>query len=398
LNRKQVKRAAARLQKDFDLKGTSRIRNLYMGGDPEFFFQNEDGDKKGAERVIGENGISSYGGTGVLDGFQAEVRITPSTCRALIGNNITNFFKALKENMVASGSDLVPDFSSVIKVDEAELNSLSDAAREFGCAPSFSSHLTEEEAAITVDPATYNVRGAGGHIHLGTNHHGVTDYDELADVMDVLLGNTCVLLDRDPMMPERRKVYGRAGEYRLPDHGFEYRVLSNFWLSAYPLMSFCFSLARYCVGIVEKEGKYVEALMSVIDIDDIRKAINDNDYDLALKNFNKVCIFLEAAQLDYTFRRPSGNKEKISLEKQFLPTEANPFAIKFMGAFRFFAMMGMDHWFESNPFDHWLKKGDGNVYATGWESFSRKILMPEYRKWLRAGKPDVNTWKALKGE
>ena len=69
-------------------------------------------------------------------------------------------------------------------------------------------------------------------------------------ILDIVVGNTCVIMDRAPSQVERRKVYGRAGEYRLPAHGIEYRTLSNFWLRSYQLTHLVFSLARFAINIL----------------------------------------------------------------------------------------------------------------------------------------------------
>ena len=97
---------------------------------------------------------------------------------------------------------------TMVEVDKAELDSLSEASRRLGCGPSLNAH--DKTASINVDASTYLKRSAGGHIHLG----GVHNYpyytpDHLATLMDIIVGNTCVMIDRDPNAAERRKVYGR---------------------------------------------------------------------------------------------------------------------------------------------------------------------------------------------
>jgi hypothetical protein len=143
---------------------------------------------------------------------------------------------------------------------------------------------------------------------------------ELVQLLDIVLGNTCVMIDRDPLQKERRKHYGRAGEYRLPDHGLEYRTLSNFWLRDYALASFVFGMARYAVMILhsshmaytrsvydeyekkefvsgnEKAYPYATELIESVDVAKIREAIDNNDPDLAAENFKAVAKFIRKYQ------------------------------------------------------------------------------------------------------
>jgi hypothetical protein len=151
-----------------------------------------------------------------------------------------------------------------------------------------------ENAASLVDPEKYRIRSAAGHIHLGDASGSTTSSqwaalhspDRLVPILDIIVGNTCVLLDRDPGNVERRRVYGRAGEYRTPPYGIEYRVLSNFWLRSYSLMSFVMSLSRFAVGLLtatihnggRKGVNYEAELLKLVNMDDIRRAINENDF------------------------------------------------------------------------------------------------------------------------
>jgi len=106
-----------------------------------------------------------------------------------------------------------------------------------------------------------------------------------------VVGNTLVLLDRDESNITRRKNYGRAGEYRPKPYGLEYRVPSNFWLKHYVLWSLASGLMRNT--IMHYRLKQTKNLLKRFDMKDIRNAINNNDYDLALQNFMKYAEFLK---------------------------------------------------------------------------------------------------------
>lgn len=258
------------------------------------------------------------------------------------------------------------DFRQTIKLSQEELDMLSDNSKKFGCMPSKNAYLDGQEGSITVNPDTYEYRSAGGHIHLGrfvnddlgadTPINRVFNAPErLARALDIILGNTCVLIDRDPSNAERRKVYGRAGEFRTPKHGFEYRTLSNFWLRCYPLAGFVFGLARQTFRIVA--NNLDEEFLNRVDLADIEKAINKNDYNLALNNFEKIIgVLLEVTPVNSSYPIHAGNIDR----------------------FRHFVNKGLDYWFPGNPVDYWT---DQNLwYNGGFETFLDTVVARDMMK------------------
>ena len=373
-------------------------QNISLGCDPEFFFAKE-GRVIGSEKVLPERGRqtspadtmcsyhpyncdSTYLSKFIIDGVQAELNPRPAACRALLGNEIKNCFRELRDLMVEKG--VAADFSQCVEVDKAEMDSLSDGSKVFGCAPSTNCY-TAAESKITVDPKVYRGRSAGGHIHIGNQfieylinpdlreqHRSAYEYDKsnsnmwkqatimdavlktpdiIVPVLDIVLGNTCVLIDRSPSNKERRKVYGRAGEYRIKDYGLEYRTLSNFWLRSYQLMSMIMGITRLTVHLVEQstpENDYVKALFEAVKRENIVKAINENDFDLAWQNFLAIENILYEAQGESNF----GNY---------------PLSATYANVFRYFVNKGVDHWFEKDVINHWVTSPEG--HGNGWESF-----------------------------
>lgn len=295
------------------------IQKISIGCDPEFFFT-KDGKVVGSEAVIPKNGLQSSGGQTVIDGVQAELHPSASMCREILMRNMIECFDQVAAT--ASRMSLKTDFRQVVEIEKEELDKMDDANKKFGCSASMNTHKLGKNKITTVsaDPLKYLKRSAGGHIHLGAPKtlpfyigHAADGFtptyredpnplfkvlkspETLVPVLDVLLGNTAVLLDTDPANRERRKNYGKAGEYRLPDYGLEYRTLSNFWLRGMPLASLVFGLARQAVNIcaqsTEKDN-YREELMSLVKMSDIKKAINNNDQELAARNFARIEEFL----------------------------------------------------------------------------------------------------------
>lgn len=339
-------------------------KTISFGCDPEFFFTVQ-GKTIGAEKIIPKKGIKykaktthntegGYTAKGteskiIIDGVQAELNPRANTCRANLGNEISQCFRELYKKMQKNKS-VKADFSQMIEITQEEMDSLDASSKQFGCMPSYNTY--GENKIKVKDASKYLKRSAGGHLHIGfvdtdTEKLLNTRTDEVVKVLDIILGNTCVLIDRDKGNIERRKNYGRAGEYRKPKHGLEYRTLSNFWLKSYQLMSFVTGMARLAVCIVASD--LTNEITSKVNEKDIQKAINKNDFKLAYKNYNAIKNTLtEITQKgDYPITKDTQE------------------------AFEYFIKMGVDHWFKEDPMEHWIKLPEG--HETGWESFLNKI-------------------------
>lgn len=354
----------------------------YFGCDPELFVQDASGRIVGAERIINNRAKSILGGRAVLDGVQLELHPAPQMCRANLGNGIQYIFQALREHLARpefreKGFKIC--FSPFVEISKKEHQALSEETRILGCNPSLNVY---KESPLRVNPLTYRKRSAGGHIHIGSisfEPRMKTDPEiakRLVRVLDIIVGNTCVMVDRDPFAALRRRNYGRAGEYRLPPHGLEYRVLSNFWMRSYQLFSMVTGLTRLGLSIMKTQldphttqpntfyngWPAEEELLALVNRDDIVKAINTNDYDLARSNYEKIKPFIEANCTNTT-------------ESGLCAAYLANFDI-FLDRIR---DHGIEYWFPDDPMDHWCEKPEG--HGTGWESFiGTKILAIEAQK------------------
>jgi hypothetical protein len=344
-------------------------QTISLGCDPEFFFT-KSGKVCGAEKILDENGMVYEPGSikgkrdgnhtvvgnikskFIVDGVQAELNPTPNTCRANLGNEISCCFRRLYEQL-SDQKDLSVDFSSVVKVSKKEFDSLSEKSKVFGCAPSYNAY-SKTENKIKVNPAKYKFRSAGGHLHLGHNGYpsvkrAFSQPERIVSLLDILVGNTCVLIDRDPYAKKRRKIYGRAGDYRTPPHGIEYRTLSNFWLTSYQLFSFVTGMARFavCIGANEDgQNELEKEIVGKVKPRKIAQAINNNDFDLAMENFSKI---------EKTVINIAGDYSNYPLNKNTI------------SEFHHFITKPLSYWFPTHPLDHWIHLPEG--HGTGWESF-----------------------------
>lgn len=353
---------------------------INFGADPEFFFK-ENGKVIGAEKVLPKGGLKrkelqykldaqdkripvpgnpySYEveekETGnpyvIIDGVQAEFNVVPNHCRQSFSTNLATCFKKVFEEI--KGKGITTSFAQTVEVTKDEMNSLSPEAQQFGCAPSENAYA-RTKVTIT-DASKYLSRSAGGHIHIGHMDNIIqavlANTDLTVPILDIVVGNTMVLIDRDPGNVERRKNYGRAGEFRLPTHGLEYRTLSNFWLRSYQTMSLVLGMVRLAVCIAA-DAKASKKLLSLVDPKDIARAINENDAELAQQNFDKVKAFLQGIA--------------------FSKGETNPLEGSRLTQFEYFASKGLDYWFKEDVMKHWINHS--YTASNGWEGFLALVV------------------------
>lgn len=267
--------------------------NVTWGTDPEAFFK-KDGQIIGSERIIPENGVNMrLNGKIVRDGVQFELNPSASQSIQALGTNISILLQEANRLAKKNGAELC--FDGLVEVSRKELDGLAPRSRILGCQPSQNVYGA---SPINVDPVEYRKRSSGGHIHAGIFDDAVRN-NRITGVplFDLFVGNTGVLLDRDPGAAERRQNYGRAGECRLQDHGLEYRTPSNFWIRDYSLMSLVYGMSALAISILYQkaynQNKEWDALVAAINIEDVITAINTNNFDLALANFEKLIPFLE---------------------------------------------------------------------------------------------------------
>lgn len=365
------------------------IRNNYLlfGCDPELFFTTKNGKIVGAERVLPADGVLGSKNPGtetplhakavVLDGVQVELNPGPSPCREVLGLSVASALRALKAHL-DSKPEVKACFNTVVNVEKSEMDRLSEKSKRFGCAESFNKY--DSKARVLANAEKYMKRSAGGHIHLGLSGPLLLQRERLVPILDALLGNTCVMIDRGPHAKERRKNYGRAGEYRLPTYGLEYRTLSNFWLRAYPLFHLVLGLSRMAVATLATTLQHElnqlnpkldpslirfdaeKDLFNRIDLKKVRKAINENSLELAVENWQGVKEFIQAhVPYTTTFRQETG-LHAVNLKE-----------------FEFFCKRvqreGLESWFPVDPLEHWCALT--NTSGLGWENFLVTKIRPQ---------------------
>lgn len=277
---------------DFQGKWTS----YSVGSDPELMISDKQGNALTADRFLQERATFGKSQSPRLyaDGFVAELAPPPSTCRALHMGEVYNCLSQLSNILTKKGEGLMLNAKSCFKVDRKELEAAGERARIFGCDPSTNAQDDVKSSITLIDPRKidgmkHKKRYAGGHLHLGLTNYQYLKRNELHDnykiitkLSDLLVGIPSVMLDRDKVSKERRMLYGRAGEFRLPPHGYEYRVPSNFWLRTPGLGSLLLGSLKVAARMLQMK-EVVDYILTTTDWDLVVEAINDNSFSKATK-------------------------------------------------------------------------------------------------------------------
>lgn len=244
-----------------------------LGADPEVFVY----DTKKHEIVSIEGMIKTEDGFGtkqlplvVEGGFSlqednvlAEFNIPPSKTKAKWVENLNFALDALN---VVLPDDVIYKIQSSAEINEEYLQT--EQACTIGCEPDYNA-WTQDENEREYES---NLRAAGGHIHVGLNDVSLIMNEAYiinrVKAMDLFLGLPSVLMDSDE---KRRQVYGNAGSFRFKEYGFEYRTLSNFWLTSNELMEWAWEQTELSLNY---DGDIPEL---------VQVAIDTNNKDLALE-------------------------------------------------------------------------------------------------------------------
>jgi hypothetical protein len=217
-----------------------------IGSDPEIFVEDEKGNVIPAFSFLpAKNGPNRPYNTGYWDGFQAEFDTTANSCMQVHSSSIREGLKSIHAKLKAFNKNAKLSAKTVFDI---PLELLKTSAKEhvaFGCRSSLNAYGLK---GIEAPGEEVTYRSAGGHIHFGLGNDKIRNDKEgiakMVKALDAVLGVACVSMCGKYDDPRRRQMYGLAGEYRLPPHGFEYRTLSNAWMFHPLIAHLTFDLAR----------------------------------------------------------------------------------------------------------------------------------------------------------
>lgn len=185
------------------------------------------------------------------DNVLGEGEIPPADSGEKLVKNFTQLVKRATEALADKGIRLMAKASHEFLPEDLD----NEIALTMGCSVSMDANII-----AILEPKNLretSLRTAGGHCHVGrkdyktckSNDFMIEDWSKIAGIraMDRLLGTTMTYLENDPSAPARKALYGKSGEHRCCVYGYEYRVLSNYFVSRPELIFFGDSLARYAV-------------------------------------------------------------------------------------------------------------------------------------------------------
>lgn len=286
----------------------------YAGSDPEVFAVRADGTVLPAwEYLPGKDsglGFTTHANTPVgssgyayFDGFQAEFTVEPGHCHGYLTDRVRMGLRTVlhRARAVDPGARLTID--SAVRTPREVLMVCPPERCELGCAPSQNIYGSPRLAV----PDTYELewRFAGAHLHYGTNIVHEKNLDRVVKLLDAVAGVVNVAMGGKYNVPQRRRYYGRAGEYRWhpvdsktrtnPNLSelkkvsrLEYRTPDTILLSHPAPFNFFVDLAR---GVMKIGAAGYEFLWHAEE-DEVRAAINQCDVGLARKILGRNEKFL----------------------------------------------------------------------------------------------------------
>lgn len=256
----------------------SKYRKAYtMGSDPEIFAVDAGGSLIPAFEYLGPSTHRQYmvgaaGAEAYWDGYQAEFSHAPASCINYLADYIQLGLSQVQDalNGRVKGGRL--SLRSAFEVPPQRLVEDEDQYVSFGCMPSLSVYGDKPPA---FEPRLIPFRTAGGHLHFGGH---IVDIPAAVKALDRVLGVISVSLFQHWENPQRRLLYGKAGEYRKTKVGFEYRVLSNSWLCHPMMVHLVFELSRRAFATLDPDVG--DRLWDVTE-EEARKCINTSDVKMA---------------------------------------------------------------------------------------------------------------------
>lgn len=215
------------------------------------------------------------------DGFQAEFSTVPGGCHGYGFDEIRNGLRAVLRQARLKFPDARLTLKNVFEIPQAHLFASRPEHVALGCDPSFNAYGTDPFRIE--NPFDLPYRMAGGHIHMGfvqPNADALSSdsITRIVKMLDLIIGIPTIGMFADIDVPTRRRFYGRAGEYRRPKHGIEYRTLSSAWLGDPAIGHMIMDLARLCTGDlattinIQDLNLSDEKIRDVIDTTNVKEA------------------------------------------------------------------------------------------------------------------------------
>lgn len=329
--------------------------NLYIGSDPEIFVVNAKGiiipafsflPAENERKYIPE--LAKVDTWPFWDGFQAEFNVPQKYCHAWLVDQIQAGLGAVYRAARKHNPKAQLSYKSVLDIPYEMMQAVQDVHAELGCSPSLNVYGETKPIDIP-NPRDLAIRFAGFHIHYGYGKKPKAEIAARVRAIDKIAGVVSVSVLAGLEDVRRRAFYGRAGEYRLPKHGLEYRALSS-TVMVHPLVThFFLDLARFSSHLVQLK---LDQLWDVPGGDaQVQHIMNDYDVDEARKLMKLNRPMLES-MVDITYGLTGSSPSYDSsgkLKKRFEWLKA----LMFEGAKEHVPLDMTKNWYLDNPTTFW---------------------------------------------
>lgn len=163
-----------------------------------------------------------------------------------------------------------------------------------GCEGSIDAYLASIEQNL---PYVDGLRTGSCHCHLGNadwqgKHDGklisFKSRHQVVMLLDIFLGLSSIVFDKDDTSLARRKYYGRSSNCRANPWGLEYRVLGNYCMRSPALMELVYDLISHTLTHVRANQE--QDVLNLVDFEAVRAAINTCDVNSAAAILDKVSL------------------------------------------------------------------------------------------------------------
>jgi hypothetical protein len=217
------------------------------------------------------------------DGFAAECYIHQVSCHGYLIDYLRDGLTAVLNKARTFDRTAKLTIKNTFSVPQVTMQSGSDEDVALGCMPSL--NVYGDAPQLPNDARGFNMRFAGGHVHFNMPREKGR-VEECVKACDIIAAIPAVAMFASVDSPIRRQYYGRAGEYRTPAHGLEYRVLSNAWLATPALAHLVLNLVRSGLKVgwngltkdLDIEPERVQEIINFCDVKGAREYVTKHKY------------------------------------------------------------------------------------------------------------------------
>lgn len=279
-----------------DVHPASMISNIstLAGADPEVFVTHADGTLIPAwEYLPSKVEAVKLGRSAYYDGFQAEFTTAPVHCHGFFTDYTRQGLAAVWAAARVKFPDAKLSIASALPTLKEELMKYDNEHVALGC--SSSRNVYGEEPLAVPDTYELEWRFAGCHQHYGSMGLRPEVVVGAVRMLDAVVGVANVSLAGPYLCRERRRWYGRAGEFRYHEytgtvdqdaftkaqkmHRLEYRVPDTVVMCHPAIYNLFVDVAR----LVCKMGAGGLGFLWQAEEDEVRVAVNEGDVGLARK-------------------------------------------------------------------------------------------------------------------